>query len=115
LLAGLLVLIAANLVLARAASPRDVFVGASFWGLHMALTQGVLAKLVADTSPEAMRGSAFGVFNLVSGVATLGASVLAGILWSAYGPPATFLGSAVLGLVAVGGFGARLWARRASA
>jgi MFS family permease len=114
LLGGLVVLIAADLVLASAASPRVVFVGAACWGLHMALTQGVLAKLVADASPEVIRGSAFGIFNLVGGVATLGASVLAGTLWSLYGPRATFLGSALLALVAVGGFGARLRARRAS-
>jgi MFS family permease len=104
LLLGLLVLIAADIVLAFAPSPLTAFAGAGLWGLHMALTQGLLAKLVADAAPADLRGSAFGVFNLVSGVAALGASVLAGALWSLYGPEATFLASAVFASIAVAGF-----------
>jgi MFS family permease len=101
LLAGLLLLIAADLVLAGAQTSFAVFTGAALWGLHMALTQGLLSKLVADTAPEDLRGSAFGVFNLVSGVAMLGASVIAGLLWTVYGPGAAFLASAGFSLVAV--------------
>jgi MFS family permease len=103
---GLALLVAADVVLALATSPWPVLAGSALWGLHMALTQGLLSKLVADTAPERLRGSAFGIFNLVSGVALLLASVVAGALWSAYGPQATFIAGAgfalatVLGLLA---------------
>lgn len=102
---GLLMLIAADLVLARATSPAHVFVGTALWGLHMGLTQGVLSKLVADTAPAALRGTAFGVFNLVSGVALLLASAIAGALWSATGPSGTFIAGAVFALLALAGLG----------
>lgn len=104
LIIGLLVLVAADVALASATSPLAAFVGAALWGLHMALTQGLLAKLVADTAPEDLRGSAFGAFNLVSGVATLGASVIAGALWSVYGPRAAFLASGAFATIAIAGF-----------
>jgi MFS family permease len=90
LVAGMVVLIAADLALAVASSPLVTFAGAALWGAHMAVTQGLLSKLVADTAPADLRGSAFGMFNLVSGAALLLASVIAGELWSAYGAPATF-------------------------
>ena len=90
LLAGLALLIAADWVLATAGSPMAAFIGAGLWGLHMALTQGLMAKLVADTAPANLRGTAFGIFNLVSGGALLLASVVAGALWGAYGAAATF-------------------------
>jgi predicted MFS family arabinose efflux permease len=107
LLAGMLVLTAADIALVLAATPLVAVAGAALWGLHMALTQGVLTKLVADTAPADLRGSAFGLFNLVNGVATLGASVIAGTLWTLYGPQATFLASAALALTAIAGFGLR--------
>ncbi|HSQ19608.1 MAG TPA: MFS transporter, partial [Blastocatellia bacterium] len=72
-----------------------VFVGAALWGLHMAFTQGLLAKLVADTAPAELLGTGFGIFNLLSGVALLLASVIAGSLWSAFGAPTTFMAGAV--------------------
>jgi MFS family permease len=108
LLLGLGVLVAADIVLAAASGPGLVFAGAALWGVHMALTQGLLSKLVADTSPPDLVGTGFGVFNLVSGGALLLASALAGALWSAFGAPATFLAgagfaaAAALGLVAAG-------------
>jgi MFS family permease len=103
LLAGLALLTAADVVLAVAMSPLIVFSGAALWGLHMACTQGLLSKLVADTAPEALFGTAFGIFNLVSGVALLLASVIAGALWNLYGPEATFMtGAAFAVLTAVG-------------
>jgi MFS family permease len=103
LLLGLLLLIAADGVLALAASPPAVLAGAALWGLHMALTQGLLAKLVADTAPAALRGTAFGLFNLVSGAALLSASVIAGQLWARFGAAATFLaGAAFAAAAAVG-------------
>ena len=90
LVAGCLVLIMADIILAVATDVVMVFVGVAFWGIHMGLTQGLLATLIADaTSPE-LRGSAFGVFSFVSGVGLLFASVLAGFLWDQFGPLATF-------------------------
>jgi MFS family permease len=77
-----------------------VFAGAALWGLHMAFTQGLLSKLVADTAPVALLGTGFGIFNLVSGGALLLASVIAGALWSSFGPAATFLAGALFAMVA---------------
>jgi MFS family permease len=103
ILLGLVLLIAADLVLAAAASPAVVFMGAALWGLHMAFTQGLLSKLVADTAPAELLGTGFGIFNLASGAALLLASVIAGTLWSDFGPSATFLaGATFAGLAAVG-------------
>lgn len=98
---GLALLIAADVVLAMADSPLLVFIGSAVWGLHMAFTQGLLSKLIADTAPEDLRGTAFGIFNLISGVMLLGASVIAGMLWSAFGASATFLAGAVFATVTV--------------
>ena len=95
LLARLAMLITADVVLALAASPWSAFAGTALWGLHMALTQGLLAKLVADAASKELRGTAFGLFNLVSGAAILLASVIAGALWTAFGAPATFLAGAI--------------------
>jgi MFS family permease len=103
LLLGLALLIAADLVLAFARSPLIVFAGAALWGLHMAFTQGLLSKLVADTAPTELLGTGFGIFNLVSGGALLLASVIAGSLWSSLGASATFLTGAVFAsLTAIG-------------
>ncbi len=100
LLAGLVLLIAADLLMASASAPFMALSGAALWGLHLALTQGLLAKLVADTSPAELRGTAFGVFNLISGVALLLASVIAGELWSRLGASATFLAGAAFASIA---------------
>lgn len=103
LLIGLALLIAADMVLAAARGALGVFAGVALWGLHMAFTQGLLSKLVADTVPAQLRGTGFGIFNLVSGGALLLASVLAGVLWSAIGPAATFLaGAGFAALAAIG-------------
>jgi len=103
LLLGLMVLMVSDLLLAVAAGPALVLVGAAFWGVHMALTQGLLAKLIADTAPVRLRGTAFGIFNLVSGGALLAASAIAGVLWSALSAPATFAaGAAFAGIAAAG-------------
>jgi MFS family permease len=103
LLLGLAFLIAADLVLAFASSPLIVFAGAALWGLHMALTQGLLSKLVADTVPSELLGTGFGIFHLVSGGALLLASVIAGSLWSAYGATATFLAGATFAILSAVG------------
>jgi MFS family permease len=97
---GLVLLIAADVLLALAATPLVVFAGAALWGLHMALTQGLLSKLVADAAPAALVGTGFGIFNLVTGAALLLASTIAGSLWSAWGAAATFLAGAVFAAVA---------------
>ncbi|HXH64408.1 MAG TPA: MFS transporter [Mariprofundaceae bacterium] len=91
LLAGLAMLILADLVLAMAGTPLAVFAGVGLWGLHMGVTQGLFSKLVADSAPGELRGTAFGLFNLINGVALLLASALAGLLWDRLGPAATFI------------------------
>ena len=100
---GLAVLVAADLILAGATVPAQVLAGAACWGVHMALTQGLFAKLVADVATDRLRGTAFGVFHLTTGVALLFASAIAGALWSRVGPAATFYaGAAFAGLAMVG-------------
>ena len=103
MLLGLAFLIGADLVLAAATAPMHVFAGAALWGLHMAFTQGLLSKLVADTTPVDLRGTGFGLFNLVSGGALLLASVMAGSLWSTLGPASTFLAGAGFAFIAAAG------------
>ena len=103
LVLGLLVLVAADLVFAGAHTTVGLLSGAGLWGTQLALTQGLLSKLIADTAPVDLRGTAFGIFNLVSGVALLAASVIAGYLWDAYGAAATFEAGAVFaGVAALG-------------
>ena len=102
---GTVMLMVADVVLAVAGDIALVLGGVAVWGLHMGLTQGLLAALVADTAPEDLRGTGFGLFNLASGLALLAASVVAGALWDGFGPSATFLigaALAALALVAVG-------------
>jgi MFS family permease len=100
LIFGLAMLVAADIVLAAAASPVLVLAGAALWGVHMGLTQGLLSKLVADNAPAELLGTAFGLFNLVSGGALLLASVIAGALWASFGAPATFAAGAVFAALA---------------
>jgi MFS family permease len=88
---GLVFLAGADLALAFLPSLSGLAFGVALWGLHMGLTQGLFAALVADTAPPALRGTAFGYFNLFTGLATLAASIIAGALWDAYGPAGTFL------------------------
>ena len=112
LLSGLVALIAADLLLAFGPTLVAIFVGICLWGLHMGLTQGVLAALIAATAPERLRGTAFGLFGLVTGLATLLASIFAGLLWDKIGASATFLAGAVF---AASSFAAFLLMRRAPA
>lgn len=98
---GFAVLVAADLVLAVAQTIPSAALGVALWGLHMGLTQGLLAALVADTAPPELRGTAFGVFNLAGGVAILAASIIAGVLWDAIGPAGTFLAGAAFTAVAL--------------
>jgi MFS family permease len=100
LLSGLVALIGADLALAFLPGLGGAFLGIALWGVHMALTQGLFAKLVAEHAPETLRGSAFGLFNLVTGVALLFASVVAGLVWDRAGSTATFLTGAGFALIA---------------
>jgi MFS family permease len=96
LAAGLAALIAADVVLALASNVAALAAGVALWGLHMGLTQGLLAAMVAHAAPAELRGTAFGVFNFAMGLAMLLASAIAGALWSYMGPAATFwLGAAL--------------------
>lgn len=100
---GLALMTAADLALALSSGVIGLLAGVSLWGLHMGLTQGVFAALVADTAPAERRGTAFGIFNLAGGLATLLANVIAGRLWDAYGAPATFfVGAGVVMIAALG-------------
>lgn len=108
LIAGMVALIASDLVLARFGTPAGALVGSALWGVHMALTQGILSALVAATAPADLRGTAFGLFNLGCGIALLAASALAGALWDALGPAFTFYaGAALTTLAALGWLVAR--------
>ena len=96
LMLGLVSLIGADMLLAWSNRWMFAWSGIGLWGVHLALTQGLLATMVAESAPSDLRGTAFGFFNLVSGVAMLFASVLAGLLWDRIGAGATFVGGAVL-------------------
>ena len=100
---GLAVLICADLVLAYSDHWGVVLAGVALWGIHMGITQGLLATMVADTAPADLRGTAFGFFNLVSGLAMLIASVVAGLLWDRYGATATFHAGAIFCVIALAG------------
>ena len=101
---GLLLLLFSHITLATANNFIQVAAGAALWGLHMAFTQGIFAALIADASSQRRRGTAFGIFGLVSGLAVLFASVIAGILWDRYGPSATFFAGAIFTLLTLFGF-----------
>jgi MFS family permease len=101
LIGGFALLIVADLILALGGGVVMVMIGVAVWGLHMGLTQGLLQALVADTAPAELRGTAFGVFNLISGLAMLAASVIAGGLWDWIGPDGTFLAGAAFTAIAL--------------
>lgn len=100
---GFGMLIVADVVLALVPSLPGLAMGVAAWGLHMGLTQGLLTTLVADTVPPELRGTAFGAFNFVSGLAMLAASIIAGALWDGVGPAGTFLAGAAFTTVAMVG------------
>jgi MFS family permease len=104
---GLVVLIAADVLLALAHDGALLWAGIGLWGLHMAMTQGLLSAMVAQSAPADLRGTAFGFFNLASGMALLAASALAGWLWDQHGAPATFASGAVLAAIALVGLARR--------
>jgi MFS family permease len=98
---GLAVLIGADLLLAASAAGPLLWGGIALWGLHMAMTQGLLAAMVAHAAPVDLRGTAFGLFNLMSGLALLLASGVAGLLWDQWGAPVTFLAGAAFSAAAL--------------
>jgi MFS family permease len=100
---GFALLIAADIILGLATGLIGVALGVILWGLHMGFTQGLLATLVADTAPPELRGTAYGIFNLLGGIALLAASILAGALWDILGPKGTFLAGAALTTLALAG------------
>ena len=101
LIAGLVVLIGSDIVLAHGAHWSIVLVGVALWGLHMGMTQGLFSAMVAHTAPPDLRGTAFGFFNLLSGVMTLASSVVAGQLWERFGAATTFYAGAAFCAVTV--------------
>jgi MFS family permease len=103
LVLGLVLLLIADVVLAFATSVVGLGIGVALWGLHMGFTQGLLATLIADTAPAELRGTAFGMFNLVTGLALLVASVIAGALWDMAGPRGTFLAGAAFTVLTLAG------------
>jgi MFS family permease len=109
LAAGLVALVAADVVLASLDSVGGALFGAALWGVHMGLTQGLFAALVADAAPRRLRATAFGLFHLVSGAALLLASLLAGLLWDGFGSEATFLCGAALAAAALVGLLLSIW------
>ncbi|MDD3553813.1 MAG: MFS transporter [Deltaproteobacteria bacterium] len=109
---GLMVLIAADLVLAANDHWLTVAVGVSLWGLHMGITQGLLATMVAGTAPTDLRGTAYGFFNLVSGIAMLIASAVAGLLWDSFGVSFTFYAGAGFAALALVGLILNAWRKR---
>jgi len=103
LAAGLVVLAASDLVLALASDWVGLGLGVALWGVHMGMTQGLLAAMVADTAPSDLRGTAYGFFNLLSGIAMLASSVVAGLMWDRFGSEYTFYaGAAFAGLTLAG-------------
>jgi MFS family permease len=103
LIFGLVLLIAADLALASLPSIGGIALGVVLWGFHMGFTQGLFATLVADASPPELRGTAYGFFNLLTGVAMLVASVMAGALWDATGPEGTFVAGACFAFLSLAG------------
>jgi predicted MFS family arabinose efflux permease len=98
---GIAVLVMADLILANATGLAAVAVGVAAWGLHLGMTQGLLATMVADTAPVQLRGTAYGFFNLASGAAMLVSSVLAGLLWDRIGAATTFYAGAAFSIAAL--------------
>jgi len=100
---GVVLFLLADLVLAFASDIAWVSIGVVLWGLHMGFTQVLLATLIAESAPAELRGTAYGMFNLVTGIALLAASVIAGALWDFSGPQGTFLAGAAFTAVTLAG------------
>jgi MFS family permease len=115
LLLGLIVLIGADLVLAAGPDWVTITLGVSLWGIHMGITQGLLAAMIADTAPQDLRGTAFGFFNLVCGIGMLIGSAVAGLLWDRFGAPVTFYAGTGFAVLALIGLFCRNWCQPVAA
>jgi MFS family permease len=104
MIAGLMALIASDLTFSFAKTGLHVATGTALWGLHMGLTQGLLAAMVADTASQNLRGTAFGIFSMACGFSMLVACLIAGWLWDLFGPASTFLAGAVFTAMALMGY-----------
>ena len=100
---GLIVLIIADMILAQNNHWSTLLLGVALWGIHMGMTQGLLAAMVADTAPSDLLGTAYGFFNLMSGLALLVASILAGFVWDQFSAATTFYTGATFCLLALVG------------
>ena len=103
---GLAVLVASDLVIAATSGWPLLLLGVALWGVHMGMTQGLLAAMVADTAPDDLRGTAYGFFNLLSGVAMLASSAIAGLLWDKLGSAFTFYAGAGFAALTLAGLAA---------
>jgi MFS family permease len=101
---GISTLVLADILLAYSGGVSMLFIGCALWGLHMGLTQGLLTAFVADQAPADLRGTAFGMYNLLTGIALLLASGIAGWLWKDYGPAVTFEAGAAFSVISLAGF-----------
>lgn len=101
LMAGMAVLVAADIILSRDVRIFGLVVGVLLWGAHMALSQGILARMIADSAPDHLRATSFGAFHFVAGIGTLIASLAAGLLWDRFGPEWTFLAAAAVAAAAL--------------
>lgn len=99
--AGLVVLIAGDLLMAYSNNLWMLALGVILWGLHMGFTQGVLSALIADTAPQHLRGTGFGLFNFITGILMLAASVIAGALWQGFGSSVTFYAGAAFATISL--------------
>jgi len=115
LVVGCGILAVANGVLALASNPMLLIVGALLWGLHMGFTEGVFAAMVANSAPKDLRGSAFGIFNMLRGLVLLAASIVAGLLWDRLGPQATFGFASALAIVTIAALGLSRYNRQTPA
>jgi MFS family permease len=100
---GILLLIVADIMLAFGGNLIWIFAGVVLWGLHLGMTEGLLSALIAGAAPADVRGTAFGIYNLLTGMVALVASGLAGLLWTAYGPAETFTAGAIFAAISLVG------------
>jgi MFS family permease len=106
---GFLILVLADIILALTNSVGWMFVGIIFWGIHLGMTQGLLLAMISKLSPLELRGTSFGLFHAISGVALLTASLIAGYLWQYYYSGLIFFVSAIITLVGITTFFLWYW------
>jgi len=115
IVAGFVVLIASDVILGYASNPWHLIAGVTLWGFHIGLTQGVFDTLIVDTTESHIRGSAFGIFNFICGIALIISNVVAGWFWQRYNPATTFFVGAGFTIVALIFFVIKLWINHSKA